>query len=37
MRFAERANIKYAKHFVEESKDKKNRMDPFEDTTHTTI
>ena len=33
MRFGERANIKYAKNFVEESKDKKNRMDPFEDTT----
>jgi hypothetical protein len=27
MRFGERANIKYAKTFVEESKDKKNRMD----------
>jgi hypothetical protein len=32
--FGEKAKIKYAKNFVEESKDKKKRrMDPFEDTT----
>lgn len=37
MRFGERANIKYAKNFVEESKDKKTRMDPFEDTTRNNV
>jgi hypothetical protein len=37
MRFGERANIKYAKNIVEESKDKKNRTDPFEDTTRNTV
>jgi hypothetical protein len=33
MPFGEKAKIKYAKNFVEESKDKKKRMDQFEDTT----
>jgi hypothetical protein len=31
--FGEKDNIKYAKIFVEGSKDKKKRMDHFEDTT----
>ena len=33
MSFGEKAKIKYAKNFVGESKDLKNRMDQFEDTT----
>jgi hypothetical protein len=33
MPFGEKAKIKYAKNFVEETKDKKKRMDQFEDTT----
>ena len=34
MPFGEKDKIKYAKNFVEESKDKKkHQMDPFEDTT----
>jgi DNA integrity scanning protein DisA with diadenylate cyclase activity len=37
MRFGERANIKYANNFVEESKDEKNWMDPFEDTTRNNV